>query len=53
MSSTVMNKIMMEERENTEKESLFVKFERYISETAVIMGAGIFAMNNTYYRPAK
>ncbi len=53
MSSIVMNKVITEKKERTENASLFERIGRYIAETSEVMAPGVFAMNNTYYRPVK
>ena len=53
MSSIVMNKVITEKKDRTESVSLFQRIGRYIAETSEVMAPGVFAMNNTYFRPVK
>ncbi len=49
MSSIALNK------SNAKKEnmSLIQRLQQHFVEVSKIMAPGVFAMNNTYYRPAK
>lgn len=49
MSSVAINKTNVEKRKMT----LVQRIHQYIVETSKVMAPGVFAMNNTYYRPAK
>lgn len=53
MSSIVMNRVITENQERAKKTSLIEKIGKYITETSEVAAPGVFAMNNTYYRPAK
>ncbi len=53
MSSIVMNRMITGNQERAEKPSVIEKIGKYIAEASEVMAPGVFAMNNTYYRPAK
>ena len=53
MSSIVMNRVITENQERAKKTSLIEKIGKYITETSEVAAPGVFAMNNTYFRPAK
>lgn len=53
MSSIAINKVITEKKERTENAALLERIGRYIAETSELMAPGVFAMNNTYYRPVK
>ena len=53
MSSIVMNRMITGNQERAEKPSVIEKIGKDIAEASEVMAPGVFAMNNTYYRPAK
>lgn len=53
MNSIAVNRIIIKKQDHEKRISLVRVIRKHIAETAEIMAPGVFAMNNTYYRPAK
>lgn len=54
MSSIAINRTVTGNKaQRTEKKTFLQKISNYMKETSELFAPGVFAMNNTYYRPVK